>query len=558
MSLEEIENSLKVDGHDRDEALSALVDALNDDAGADTWDFVASPASASDPGNIVEQDVIRQGLIYQPAAVEVVGDADMLFDEPAFHNAREPFAAVFKPVGGGAEDKFAAIANHFKSKGSGTNDGTGQGNANPDRVAQAGSLAEYAEDFAASRGVEAVFLTGDFNAYSMEDPMQVLYGEGYENLAPDDEWSYNFDGQVGSLDHVLANEAAEAQVTGVDIWEINSNETVFNQYSRYNYNAALLYQEGPFSASDHNPEIVGIGVSELAPSTVTGTDVSVDYGRGTTMEVIVEADGEAPTGTVQLKVDDVNVGPAATLVDGTAVATIPRKTVAPGVHTVTISYSGDASVEAGTGTATLTVNQATPTVIGTRTTVEYGTATTMAVRVGATGVVPTGRVVLTVGDVRLGSGTLTDGVGTATIAARKVPVGTHTVTITYQGDEFVSSATGSAKLVVQKATPTVVGQNDFMYYGLTGHMEVKVRATGVVPTGTVRIVSAEGVSLGAPVELVDGEALVTLAAKKLPASPTPYLVTIKYAGDEFVQAGTGTAKLRVKIDRAPPIPTIAA
>ena len=322
------------------------MDALNDDAGAGTWDFVASPASASDAGNIAEQDVIRQGLIYKPATVETVGGADMLFDDPAFENAREPFAAVFKPLGGDADSEFGVIVNHFKSKGSGDNDGTGQGNSNPSRIAQAEALAAYANEFATARSVEALFLTGDFNAYSEEDPMQVLYGEDYENLSPDGEWSYNFDGQVGSLDHVLANEAAAAQVAGVDIWEINSNETVFNQYSRYNYNAAQLYSEAPFSASDHNPEIVGIGVSELAPSTVTGTDVSVDYGKGTTMEVTVEADGEVPTGTVTLKVGDTVLG-TGTVVDGTATANIARNRVGVGEHTVTISYSGHASVEPG-------------------------------------------------------------------------------------------------------------------------------------------------------------------------------------------------------------------
>ena len=51
--------------------------------------------------------------------------------------------------------------------------------------------------------------------------------------------------------------------------------------------------------------------------------------------------------------------------------------------------------------------------------------------------------------------------------------------------------------------------------------------------------SAEGAALGASVELVDGQAVVTLAANKLPASPTPYTVTIKYSGDEFVKAGYG-------------------
>ena len=58
------------------------------------------------------------------------------------------------------------IANHFKSKGSGVDDGTGQGLANPDRIAQATALAGFADDFAATNGVEKIFLTGDFNANS--------------------------------------------------------------------------------------------------------------------------------------------------------------------------------------------------------------------------------------------------------------------------------------------------------------------------------------------------------------------------------------------------------
>ena len=37
------------------------------------------------------------------------------------------------------------IVNHFKSKGSGVDDGTGQGNANPDRVAQAKALVTFAD-----------------------------------------------------------------------------------------------------------------------------------------------------------------------------------------------------------------------------------------------------------------------------------------------------------------------------------------------------------------------------------------------------------------------------
>ncbi len=258
VSIEEVENSLVVDGHERDEAMAALVAALNADAGAGTWDYVRSPAEASETANVAEQDVIRTGFIFKPEAVTTVGEADMLFGTTAFANAREPFAQVFKPVGGRDDAAFAVIVNHFKSKGSGTNDGTGQGNANPDRVAQAQALATYAGEFAASRNVEAVFLTGDFNAYSAEDPIQALEAAGFDALETPGKYSYSFDGASGSLDHVLVNAAAAGRVAGQDIWEINANETVFNQYSRHNYVGTDLYAANPFGASDHNPEVVGI------------------------------------------------------------------------------------------------------------------------------------------------------------------------------------------------------------------------------------------------------------------------------------------------------------
>ena len=272
VSVEEIENSLVVDGDDRDEALAALVTALNADAGEGTWDYVRSPADASSDANKAEQDVIRTGFIYKPATVAVVGEAEMLFGSAAFDDAREPFAAVFKPVDGADADRFAVIVNHFKSKGSGADDGTGQGNANPDRIAQANALKGFADDVANSRDVAAVFLTGDFNAYSQEDPMQVLEEAGYAQTTAEDQYSYSFDGQSGSLDHVLANAAAQKMVSGADIWEINANETVYNTYSRYNYLGTDLYSDDPFGASDHNPEIVGIKASGAESGT---TDVQI-------------------------------------------------------------------------------------------------------------------------------------------------------------------------------------------------------------------------------------------------------------------------------------------
>ncbi len=281
VSLEEIENSLKVDGTNRDEAVANLVAALNEDAGTMRWAFAQSPLAADRP-LVADEDVIRTAFIYNPETVSLVGTSKILTNSAPFANAREPLAQAFKAKGAPNAEGFAVVVNHFKSKSAsgatGDNVDTGQGAYNGDRTRQAQALNTFANAFATERGVDAVFLTGDFNSYSEEDPVQVLTDDAitpWSNLESTDdpeEESYSFDGMSGSLDHVFANAAAETMVTGVDIWEVNANETVFNQYARYNYVTPLLYQPGPFSASDHNPEIIGIDVPDVNGTT---TDVQI-------------------------------------------------------------------------------------------------------------------------------------------------------------------------------------------------------------------------------------------------------------------------------------------
>ncbi len=263
VGLEELENSAKF-GKDRDFAIAKLVDALNAAAGAGTWAYAPTPPASERPA-VAEEDVIRTGFIYKPAHVQLVGESKILVDEVNFDNAREPLAQAFKRRGAPNSDAFSVIVNHFKSKGSGVDDGTGQGNANPDRIGQAQALQGFAAEFAASRGTEEVFLAGDFNSYTMEDPMQVLYEAGYTAIESNThgEETYSFSGLSGSLDHVLANDAGMKMVTGADIWNINSGESIAYQYSRYNYNVTQFFDGTvPFAASDHDPEVVGLNLAE--------------------------------------------------------------------------------------------------------------------------------------------------------------------------------------------------------------------------------------------------------------------------------------------------------
>ncbi|GAB3051602.1 ExeM/NucH family extracellular endonuclease [Sediminivirga luteola] len=263
LSLEEIENSSRFD-LDRDAALAQLVEALNEHAGEERWDYIRSPEQL--PEN---DDVIRTAFIYQPAEVAPLGDSAAQIDD-AFHNARAPLAQAFAPLDASGEPEeenaFLAIVNHFKSKGSGSGPGNedtgdGQGASNADRVAQATALVSFAEELREELGTESVYLLGDFNSYTEEDPMQVFYEAGYHNIGQEltDKSTYVFSGRTGSLDHILALEGpARDAVQGADIWQINSVEAVAYEYSRYNYNVAELYAPDPFRASDHDPLIVGL------------------------------------------------------------------------------------------------------------------------------------------------------------------------------------------------------------------------------------------------------------------------------------------------------------
>ena len=265
LSLEEMENSAKF-GPDRDKAVAALVAELNAVAPG-VWDYVRSPA---DRPALADEDVIRTAFIYKKANAVPVGDS-VILDDAAFTGiARQPLAQAFKPVGADDSAKVLLIVNHFKSKGSAIGNDTdqGQGNSNLARTAQAEALVAFSTEQQAAQNTDKVLLMGDFNAYLHEDPIKVMTDAGYVDQDPKTgKHTYSFGGMVGSLDHVLASPAAEAAITGADIWNINSPESVAMGYSRYKYNAIDFYDTSAFAASDHDPVIVGLQLGASEPST---------------------------------------------------------------------------------------------------------------------------------------------------------------------------------------------------------------------------------------------------------------------------------------------------
>jgi len=306
--LMEVENSI-VAGEAKDATLSHLVDALNAAAGSTVWAYVPSSAELPAPS---EMDVINNAIIFKPTAVTPVGAARALGTQSstgqAFDNAREPIAQQFKPVAGG--DSFLFVVNHFKSKGSagpwpGDKDiGDGQGASNESRVRQATALKDWIPTLV-DPAKESVVMVGDYNSYSQEDPLQVLYTAGYTDAEHDfnvGKYSYSFAGLSGSLDHVLLNAKARARATGADIWNINSPESVALQYSRYNYHGTLFYAPDQFAASDHDPVVLGLK-NTAPPQKITLLDINDFHGRidantvkfAGTVEQLRAAGGEANT-----------------------------------------------------------------------------------------------------------------------------------------------------------------------------------------------------------------------------------------------------------------------
>ncbi|MDI6098664.1 ExeM/NucH family extracellular endonuclease [Actinoplanes sp. NEAU-A12] len=292
IALMEIENSVRFEATETQLALKTLVGKLNAADGAGTWDYVRSPAELP---AAAQQDFITSAIIYKPAAVTPKGASKSINDETVWSNAREPIAQTF--TSGGID--FTVVANHLKSKsasvppaGDNVDTGDGQGSYNGDRVRQAQSLATFVEGL----GTENVILLGDFNAYGQEDPLQVLYAKGYTDahhtFAPDKS-SYVFGGESGSLDHALVTGSLAKRITGVDIWNINSVESIAFQYDGF----GPFFDSGPFRSSDHDPVVVGLETGLAGPVDLQLLTINDFHGR---LESPATVNGQAVGGAAQL------------------------------------------------------------------------------------------------------------------------------------------------------------------------------------------------------------------------------------------------------------------
>jgi hypothetical protein len=322
---------------------------------------------------VVGTDAIRVGIIYKVSTVTPVGDFAILNSsvDPRFIDTRNrpALAQTFKENATGAS--FTVVVNHLKSKGSGCGPGdddttTGQGNCNGTRTQAAEALVDWLASDPTGTGEEDVLIIGDLNSYAKEDPIVALQNGGYTDMVAafggPNAYGYVFDGQLGYLDHALANSTLVPQVADVAEWHINADEIPLFDYNddvRSTGEAAFeeesdtlpLYEPNAFRTSDHDPVIVGLNLTILN-SIPDATDDTATTNEDTSVTVSVLAN-DTDSDNDTLTVTAVTQGANGTVVlNGDNTVTYTPNADFNGTDSFTYTVSDG---QGGTDTATVNV-----------------------------------------------------------------------------------------------------------------------------------------------------------------------------------------------------------
>ncbi|MEW5827614.1 MAG: ExeM/NucH family extracellular endonuclease [Chloroflexota bacterium] len=270
---------IEIENHPGDVPTADLVSGLNDLMGAGTYDYI--------PTGAIGSDAIRVAFIYKPASVSPFGNYAVLDStvDPRFDDDKNRPALAQSFFDYGTGGVFTVTVNHLKSKGSDCNDvgdpdlGDGAGNCNVTRTLAAQALVDWLATDPTGSGDSDFLIIGDLNSYDKEDPIDSIKAgsddlpgtaDDYTDLVfqfqGEAAYSYVFDGQVGYLDHALANTSLLDEITGVTIWHINADEPDLIDYDTSFKQAAqdAIYAPDAYRSSDHDPVIVGLDL-EISP-----------------------------------------------------------------------------------------------------------------------------------------------------------------------------------------------------------------------------------------------------------------------------------------------------
>lgn len=262
----------------------SLIDAIAL-AGGPTYEYrqidPQDDADGGEPGGN-----IRQGFLFNPTrtsfidipgggsltntTVTDVGGVPTLSANPgridptntAFNNSRKPLVGQFTFNG----ETVTIVGNHFNSKGG---DQPLYGPNQPpnltsevQRNQQATAVANFVQSILAIDPNANVIVAGDLNDFEFSNPLSILESAGLttliETLPANERYTYNFQGNAQSLDHIMASANLTSRLDSFDVVHINS--------------------EFADQISDHDPSIASfvIPVPNVAPIANNDTTTTTD------------------------------------------------------------------------------------------------------------------------------------------------------------------------------------------------------------------------------------------------------------------------------------------
>ncbi len=210
-------------------------------------------------------------------------------------------------------------------------------------------------------------------------------------------------------------------------------------------------------------------------------------------------------------------------------------------HYIKATYAGDVTFLPSTGGVTQVVDKyPTTTALGsTLNPSNYGQAVTFTATVTSTGPhQPTGTVIFKNGSATLGSKTLNAG-GVATLTTAKIPVGTDSLTATYNGDASnAKSVSAAITQTVSQASLSMVltSTPNPSKFGKSVKFTATLTSNGGLPSGQPVTFSYNGATLGTA--NVSSTGVVTLSTTTLPQGSD--LVTAAYAGTVDYSSASAT------------------
>jgi hypothetical protein len=281
-------------------------------------------------------------------------------------------------------------------------------------------------------------------------------------------------------------------------------------------------------------------VVQLNPTT-TSLNSSVNpvtLGQSVTFTATVSGGTPRPTGTIEFLDGTAVLGSSTVNASGTA--TLAISTLTFGTQSITATYEGDADHAVSTSSALSekVVQAATASLSSSVNPSIFGANVGFTVRItGVSSLIPTGTVNFSDGASTLGTATL-DATGTASLQTAALAVGSHSISVSYNGDTNYSATSAVLVQAVQSATSQIslTASANPAIYGTPLTLTATVTGNGgVIGTGSVSFTDG-GTSIGSAALNANGVASLSLST----LAPGTHTIVASYVGGSNINASSST------------------